>query len=143
MREVRRDAPPVAGTVQLRSGVWKWTAYHGADEVAILFHDEKTPNNRMRSRLLGSGITDEAILQAAREPECRWWEDPVGGIWEIQIEVAPSIRAEQRVRPRQRIIFGRQGEKMETELPEGRTLGELSAVELAALLYESTERGSP
>lgn len=131
---------PLSGTIELRSGIWQWIAHGEPRELVVLFHDERRPNNRMRSRLTGAEPSEETILQAAREPERRWWEDPVGGMWEIRVEEAPSILPEKRIRPRHRIIFTREDNGNETELPEGRTLGELSTVELAALLYDSTTR---
>jgi hypothetical protein len=92
----------------------------------------------MRAWLPGSAATHEEVLRAGREPELRWWEDPVGTVWEAWVEETsfpPSL--EQRLRPRRRIVFEQGGHRSGTELPEGRTLGELTPAELTALLYES------
>lgn len=133
-----RSVHPDSGTIELRSGLWKWTVHVDGGEAAIIFHAEMS-SNRMRSRRIDADTSPNAILKAAREPERRWWADPVGDVWEMRVRPAPSVRLEQRARRRQRIIFSRDGREIETELPEGRTLGELSTVELAALLYESME----
>lgn len=133
------DALPKGGTIELRSGRWKWTAHVVPEGLAFVFHEEKAPANRMRAWLPGSKAAEEDVLRAAREPELRWWEDPVGTVWEARLEETHFPRSlEQRSRPRMRITFYDGGKRIGTELPDGRTLGELTAAELTALLYEST-----
>jgi hypothetical protein len=114
-------------------------AHVGETRAAVVLHDEKSPNNRMRAWLRESDATDEEILRAAREPELRWWEDPVGNVWEVRVEESLfPAGLEQRSRPRTRIVFQDAGRQLGTELPEGRALGELTGAELTALLYESS-----
>ena len=92
----------------------------------------------MRTWLPGSSAGDEDVPQAARVPDLRWWEDSVGTVWEARVEETLfSPIPDQRSKPRMRITFHEGGRRIGTELPEGRTLGELTFAELTALLYES------
>ena len=133
-----RSGQTSEGTIELRSGRWKWAAHRSAEGCAFVFHDEKSPANRMRTWLTDATMADGDAERAAREPELRWWEDPVGTLWETRIEESrfpPTL--EQRSRTRMRITFHAGARRIGTELPEGRTLGELTNAELSALLYES------
>lgn len=132
------DRPLQAGSVELKSGAWSWSARSVAGGTTVVFHHRQRARDEMRAWVATPIRTQEDVLALAREPVTRVWTDSIGLSWSLSVErmsgterrrlAGESAEADPRW-----LVFQRGGVRRHAVLEPGTFLGELSRAELQEL----------
>lgn len=138
-----RENSLLAGTVELRSGAWSWSARSVAAGITVVFHHRQRARDEMRAWTPEPLLTIEEVRALARDPVTRVWTDSIGLQWSVSTERVPMSGRRRRAEGEGegvgedamevRLVFQRGGVRRSAIVGTEAHLGELTRAELQEL----------
>ena len=126
---------PLAGTIQIRSGCWKWVAQRERVGSRIHFRRAESRSEEMQGWVPTWDLTPQIVQEAAADPLYRILTDSRGDSWRVSLE-SPSLPCSRRKLFKECLVlvFAGPSIRREAEVSITTALGEFTREELESLL---------